>query len=188
MEREALPRLVDAGRLSQAAKLHNELAELLEAEGMPEQAIENFEKASDLFSAENATTSSHKALIRVAHLCATLDSPQLDRAADIFGRVGQECLSNNLLKFQAKGYFFNGFLCILARTDVVAAEAALNRFKEMDYTFPGSRECKLCEDILQVRALPDRRVRAGGQTGRAVCSLRIGFRFAGWCADRRVAS
>ena len=149
MTHEALARLVDAGRMSQAAKLYLELAELLEAEGMADVAIENFEKASDLFIAENATSSSHKALIRVAHLCATLEPPELERAADVFAKVGGECLSNNLLKFQAKGYFFNAFLCILARTDVVAADGALNRFKDMDYTFPGSRECKLCEDVLQ---------------------------------------
>jgi alpha-soluble NSF attachment protein len=149
MEHEALARLVDAGRMSQAAKLYNELAELLEAEGMADVAIANYEKASDLFVAENATSSSHKALIRVAHLCATLEPAELDKAADTFAKVAGECLSNNLLKFQAKGYFFNAFLCILARTDVVAADAALERFKEMDYTFPGSRECKLCEDVLQ---------------------------------------
>ena len=149
MEHEALARLVDAGRMSQAAKLYNELAELLEAEGMAAEAIANYEKASDLFVAENAVSSSHKALIRVAHLCATTEPPELDKSADTFAKVGGECLSNNLLKFQAKGYFFNAFLCILARTDVVAADGALNRFKEMDYTFPGSRECKLCEDILQ---------------------------------------
>ena len=149
MEHEALARLVDAGRMSQAAKLYNELAELLEAEGMADVAIANYEKASDLFVAENATSSSHKALIRVAHLCATLEPAELDKAADTFAKVAGECLSNNLLKFQAKGYFFNAFLCILARTDVVAADSALERFKEMDYTFPGSRECKLCEDVLQ---------------------------------------
>ena len=131
------------------ARRYQELAELLEAEGMPVEAIENYEKASDLFLAENSTSSSHKALIRVAHLAATLEPPELERAADTFTKVGSECLTNNLLKFQAKGYFFNAFLCILARTDVVAADGALARFKEMDYTFPGSRECKLCDDVLQ---------------------------------------
>jgi len=134
---------------ARCARRYHELAELLEAEGMPVEAIENYEKASDLFLAENSTSSSHKALIRVAHLAATLEPPELERAADTFTKVGSECLTNNLLKFQAKGYFFNAFLCILARTDVFAADGALARFKKMDYTFPGSRECKLCDDVLQ---------------------------------------
>lgn len=141
--------MVDAGRLSQAAKLHLEIGELLEAEGQQETAIENLEKAADLFAAENTTTSTHKCLIKAAHLYATLEPPSLDKAAEIFMRVGTESLSNNLLKFSAKGFFFNAFLCVLARTDVVAAEQLLNRTKDLDYTFPGSRECRLCEDCLQ---------------------------------------
>jgi alpha-soluble NSF attachment protein len=146
---EALPRMIEAGRLSQAAKTHNEIAELLEADNMIEDAIENFEKAADLFAAENTTTSMHKCLIKAAHLYAMTEPPSLEKAAELFIRVGQESLSNNLLKFSAKGHFFEAFLCTLARTDVVAAEMQLNRTKDMDYTFPGSRECKLCEDILQ---------------------------------------
>lgn len=36
LEREAMPRIVESGRLSQAAKLHQELAETLESEGQLE--------------------------------------------------------------------------------------------------------------------------------------------------------
>ncbi len=39
---------------------------------------------------------------------------------------------------------------MLATGDVVAADRDLNRYKDMDYTFPGTRECKLCEDVVQV--------------------------------------
>lgn len=149
LETEAVPRLVDAGRMGQAAKLYNEIADLLEAEGLTEQAIANFEKAADMFSAENTATAAQKCMIKVGHLCASKEAPEFARAADIFARVATESMSNPLLKFQARGLLFEAFLCTLAQADVVAADAALARFKDIDYTFPGSRECKLCEDILQ---------------------------------------
>jgi alpha-soluble NSF attachment protein len=77
------------------------------------------------------------------------DPPDLSEAASIFESIGSECLSNNLLKFQSKSHFFDAILCILAKGDVVAADISLNKYKDMDYTFPGCRECKLCEDIVQ---------------------------------------
>lgn len=144
-----MPRLVDAGRMGQAAKLYNEIADLLEAEGLTEQAIVNFEKAADMFSAENTATAAQKCMIKIGHLCASKDAPEFARAAEIFTRVATESMSNPLLKFQARGLLFEAFLCTLAQADVVAADAALSRSKDIDYTFPGSRECKLCEDILQ---------------------------------------
>lgn len=149
LEREAMPRIVESGRLSQAAKLHQELAETLESEGQLESAIENFQKAADYFAAENATSSAQKAEHRVGRLNAMLDPPNLERASEILEKIGSDSLSNSLLKFQAKNHFFDAVLCTLATTDIVTADAKLARYKEMDYTFPGCRECKLLEDIVQ---------------------------------------
>jgi hypothetical protein len=157
LETEALPRIVDAGKLSQAAKLHNEVAEMMESEGAMEEAISHFQQAADLFIAENAASTALKCSTRIAHLSAQMDPPDLARAAEVFEHVGTESLSSNLLKFGAKSAFFNAVLCTLARGDVVAGERDLERFKELDYTFPGCRECKLLEDVVQVRA---RRVHA----------------------------
>jgi len=149
LEREALPRIVESGHMSQAAKLHNEIAELLEGEDLVAAAIENYEKAADMFTAENAMSSAHKCLAKVARLSVRLEPPNYDRTAAVFEQIGSECLGNNLLKFQAKNYFFDAMLAILAKGDVVAAELALGKFNDMDYTFPGSRESKLCGDLVQ---------------------------------------
>jgi alpha-soluble NSF attachment protein len=148
LETEALPRIVDAGRLSQAAKLHNEVAEMMESEGAYEEAIRHFTEAADLFVAENASSTALKCVTRVAHLSAQLDPPDYARAAEMFERVGTESLSSNLLKFGAKSAFFNAVICTLARGDVVSGERDLERFKELDYTFPGCREAKLLEDVV----------------------------------------
>ena len=80
-------------------------------------------------------------------LAARTDPPDYEKAAAEFERVGKDSLSSNLLKFGAKGNFFNAAICLMARGDIVAADAAVARFKEMDYTFSGCRECKLIDDV-----------------------------------------
>ena len=147
IDNEALPRMVDAGRLSQAAKLHQELAEMMEEGEMFEEAMVNFQKAADFFIAENAASTAAKCSGKIAFLAARTDPPDYERAAAEFEKVGRDSLSSNLLKFGAKGNFFNAVICLLARGDIVAGESALGRFKEMDYTFGGSRECKLLDDV-----------------------------------------
>ncbi|RYG50073.1 hypothetical protein EON67_05935 [archaeon] len=119
-------------------QLHQELAEMLETEEQYAEAIHNFEQAANFFTAENSTGAAQKASVRIAHHCAIMPEPDLRRSAELFERVAGECLSNNLLKFQAKNYLFNAVLCTLARGDVVDAEHNLNKYKDMDYTFPGA--------------------------------------------------
>ncbi len=70
LETEALPRMVDAGRLSQAAKLHQEVAETLEEEEQREEAMLHYQKAADLFNAENAASTASKCLVKIAFLAA----------------------------------------------------------------------------------------------------------------------
>ena len=148
LETEALPRIVDAGRLSQAAKLHGEVAEMFEAEGQFDEAIKHFRQCADLHNAENASSTALKSLSRIATLSAQLDPPDWAQAAETFERVGTESLNSNLLKFGAKSNFFNAVMCTLASGDVVAAERALDKYKELDYTFPSCREAKLADDVL----------------------------------------
>jgi len=138
LETEALPRMVDAGRLSQAAKLHQEVAEMMEDEGQFEGAMDNYQKSADLFNAENAGSTASKCLAKIGHIAAQCDPPDFERAAAVFASVGADCLNSNLLKFSAKGYFFCSTICTLARGDIVAAEGDLNKFKEQDYTFSGA--------------------------------------------------
>lgn len=83
----------------------------------------------------------------ITHLCAPAaqtDPPDLEKSAAMFEQVGSDCLSSNLMKFSAKGNFFNAVICTLARGDIVAAEGSLNKYKDMDYTFGGG----YCFDIL----------------------------------------
>ncbi len=134
IENECLPRLVDAGRMSQAAKLHEEVAKLFEDGLELESAIDHYGKAADLFAAENSASTASKSRVNVARLCAMTEPPDFVRASEVFAEAGTEAMGSNLLKFQAKELFQKAVLCTLAHGDVVAAEQQFDKFKDVDYT------------------------------------------------------
>ncbi len=151
--------LIDAGRLTQAAKLSKECAELFENEDVSTEggekssvvlAIESYEQAAELFGMEDSKSSASTCLAKVAELCsAALDPPDLLRAAKIYEDLGRRCLDSNLLKFNAKGYFLQAIFCHLANNDAVGAGQALQRYEGLDYTFGEAREGKFCRRLIE---------------------------------------
>jgi alpha-soluble NSF attachment protein len=151
--------LTDTGRLTQAAKLCKECAELYEndevhMEGAQKSstvlAIEQYEQAAELFGLEESKSQKSTCLAKVAELCsAALDPPDLTRAASIYDELGRNCLESNLLKFNAKGYFLQSILCHLGNSDAVGAEQALAKYEGIDYTFGESREGKFAASLVE---------------------------------------
>jgi|Transcript_15067 alpha-soluble NSF attachment protein len=155
----AIALMVDAGRLSQAAKMSKEVAELFENEDVPADdgekssivaAIESYEQASELFGMENSNSQASQCMAKVAELCSgALDPPDLLRAARIYEDLGKGCLDSNLLKYNAKGHFLQSIMCHLANNDSIAASQALQRYESMDYTFGESREGKFSQQLVE---------------------------------------
>jgi tetratricopeptide (TPR) repeat protein len=143
LEGEALPRMIDAGRLAQAAKLHEEVAKMLEDEHEYAQAMEHFGKAADLFSAENSASTAQKAKQNVARLAALMEPPDYEKSSETYAECGMEAMASQLLKFGAKECFQRAVFCTLARNDLVTAQAQFEKFKEQDYTLEGAFWC-LC--------------------------------------------
>lgn len=149
--------MTDAGRVMQAAKLSKECAELYENEEMDTEekshtvlAIEAYEQAADLFSAEDANSQASQCLAKVAELCSVaLEPPDLLRAAQLYDDLGRKCLDSNLLKFNAKGYFLQAILCHLANNDAIAAQQATDRYQTLDYTFGSAREGKFASQLIE---------------------------------------
>lgn len=149
--------LIDAGRLTQAAKLCKECAELYETEEVEVGekshvvlAIESFEQAAELFGMEDSKSQASACQAKVAELAsAALEPPDLTRAAGIYDQLGRKCLDSNLLKFNAKGYFLQSILCHLANNDGVGAEQALAKYEGVDYTFGESREGKFSRQLVE---------------------------------------
>lgn len=141
----------------QAAKLSKEIAELYENEEIDEEdkshivlAIEAYEQASELFGMEDSKSSTSQCLGKIAELCsAALDPPDFGRASKIYDDLGRRCLSSNLLKFNAKGYFLQAVLCHLATGDDVGAEQAGAKYESLDYTFADSREGKFASALIE---------------------------------------
>jgi len=156
--KDAVTLYTDNGRITQAAKLCKECAELYENEEVTTDdekssivlAIESYEQASELFGMEDAKSQSSQCLAKVAELCSgALDPPDLVRAAGIYDDLGRRCLDSNLLKFNAKGYFLQATLCHLASGDPVGANQALQRYEGLDYTFGESREGKFARQLVE---------------------------------------
>jgi alpha-soluble NSF attachment protein len=154
---QAVSLYTDNARITQAAKLCKEIAELYENEEIEEDdkshivlAIESYEQASELFGMEDSKSAASQCLGKIAELCsAALDPPDYGRASKIYDDLGRRCLSSNLLKFNAKGYFLQAILCHLAHGDDVGAEQAAAKYESLDYTFGDSREGKFGNALVE---------------------------------------
>lgn len=158
--REAISLLTDAGRITQAAKLSKECAELYENDEIPTDgdgekssvvmAIECYEQAAELFEMENAKSSTSTCMGKVAELCsAALDPPDFLRASQIYDELGRNCLNSPLLKYNARAYFLQAVFCHLAVGDPIGANQAIQRYEGADYTFSESREGKFCKNLVE---------------------------------------
>ena len=58
-------------------------------------------------------------------------------------------VSNNLMKWSVKDYFLKSGLCHLAVGDMVAVNRALEKYRDMDPTFPSTREHQLLVDLYE---------------------------------------
>lgn len=155
--KQAVSLYTDNARITQAAKISKEVAELYEVEEIDEDgkshivlAIESYEQASELFGMEDSKSSASQCLAKIAELCsAALDPPDFLRASSIYDDLGRRCLDSNLLKFNAKGYFLQAIFCHLASGDAVGGRQALDRYQNVDYTFGDSREGKFANALIE---------------------------------------
>mmetsp|Transcript_17837 Transcript_17837/g.42079 ORF Transcript_17837/g.42079 Transcript_17837/m.42079 type:complete len:309 (+) Transcript_17837:215-1141(+) len=149
----AISLMMDNGRLTQAAKMSRECAELFENDDTGDfidKAIEYYQQAADLFEMEDSKSQASTCKGKIAELAsAAKDPPDLLTAGKIYNDLGINCLDSNLLKFNAKGYFLQAILCQLANGDVIGAQNALQRYEAVDYTFSESREGKFCSSLIK---------------------------------------
>ncbi|GAB4813327.1 hypothetical protein N2152v2_000373 [Parachlorella kessleri] len=142
---QAVSLYTDMGRLGMAARQLREIAEVLEKEGNKEESIMFYEQAGDLFHTENSTSESNKCNLKIAQFSAELE--RYPKAIELYEEVAKASVDNNLLKYSAKGYLLNAGICQLCNADVMTMRTAIERYKDIDINFDGSRECKLLEDL-----------------------------------------
>ena len=135
----------DMGRFTIAAKHHQTIAELFEAQtGDLDQAMQHYEQAAEYFKGEESHSSANKCMLKVAEYCATLE--KYEKAIKIYETVAAASLENQLLKYAAKDQFFRASLCHLC-IDALNAQHAVQKYEEQYPAFGDSREAKLIKVI-----------------------------------------
>mmetsp|Transcript_16287 Transcript_16287/g.15611 ORF Transcript_16287/g.15611 Transcript_16287/m.15611 type:complete len:299 (-) Transcript_16287:212-1108(-) len=136
----------ESGRFSLSSRYYKEIAEIYEADGNMDGAIESFQQAANLFIGDNKQQNANQCLLKIANLSSAADD--FSKAGEIFESLGRESMGSRLGAYSAKGHFLQCCLCYLALGDGVAMRAKLDDFKNLDYSFPPSRECDLLEKLL----------------------------------------
>jgi len=137
----------DMGRLGMAARQIREVAEILEREGGKEEALVFYEQAADLFATDNSTAEANKCLLKVAEFSA--EAEKYAKAIDIYEAIARKCAENNLLRFSTKGHLLHAAICSLCLSGPGPTAERLQRYKEIDINFDGSRECNLLESVVE---------------------------------------
>jgi len=136
---------LDEGRFSMAAKHQKEIAEIYEADGEIESAIEAYRLAADYFEGDNQPSHANGCWLKVAYFAAQLE--QYQKAIEIYEQISKSSVGNNLIKWSVKDYLFRAGLCHLCIGDIVAIRRAFDNYQALDHTFGGSREYKLLTDL-----------------------------------------
>lgn len=135
------------GRLHSAAAQEKEIAKLYEEElSSPERAMESYRRAAEWYADEESHATANSCKLKVATFAAQLE--RYSEAIELFEKIGEESLNNQLSKWSVKDYFLKAGLCWLAIPDDVGARSALERYLDWDPGFRNTRECKFLDDII----------------------------------------
>ena len=69
------------------------------------------------------------------------------KAIEQYEKVASASVGNNLMRYSVKDYFLKAGICHLATGDMVATNRALEKYRDMDPTFPSTREHQLLVDL-----------------------------------------
>lgn len=129
----------EKGRFRQAADRSKDIATIYQQEGGDlVGALEAFEEAGDLYSAEDAIATANSCYKEAADLAATLE--EYPRAIKHYENVASNSLGSALTKYSVKEYYLKAGLCWLATGDVITAKRAIETYSAADGTFPSTRE------------------------------------------------
>ncbi|KAL3421904.1 alpha-soluble NSF attachment protein [Phlyctema vagabunda] len=111
-------------------------------------ALQDYEAAAKIFDREtNSQALANKLWLKVAEIAAI--EGDYFKAIENFEKVAASAVSNNLLKWSVKEYFLKAGLCHLASGDMVATNRAFAKYRDMDPTFPSTREHQLLIDLAE---------------------------------------
>ncbi|KAH9245781.1 hypothetical protein BASA81_016718 [Batrachochytrium salamandrivorans] len=146
-KKSLLELLSQKGRFSAAANNQKQIAEIYENDlADMEKAMSAYDQAGEWYSGEDSTAQANACMLKVAMFSATLE--QYEKAVDLFERVANKSLDNNLTKWSVREYLFKAGICILCIGDTVRTKTTFDRYISMDNSFGDTREYKLLESLL----------------------------------------
>lgn len=145
---------IKMGKFSNAAKVYKDIAESFEKD--PKTVIEAadfFRQAGELFETENSKSTATSCFARQAE--NLLAGKDYDEAIKVFEKCAERSVDEKLLTFGVKDYLYKGILCRFGRLKKDALQEgleeiknAMDKYKDLDVKFADTRECKLCETVL----------------------------------------
>lgn len=141
-------------KFSSAAKTMKEIAEIYESLDEFSNAVAAYEDAAKYYQAEDSPTTANQCLLKVADIIS-VKMEDFRRAAQLYEKVAIDSMDNTLTKWSVKDYFFKALLCQLAVLDASGTRLALDKYKDLNVQFGGSRECKFIEAITEAFAEND---------------------------------
>jgi len=157
--KNAIQLQLDADRFSQAARLQEEIGDMMAEDDHLDEAIAAYELSADYYEAENDIGNKNKRLLKVAHMCGK--AKKWAKAIKIFESTAKASADNNLLRWKVKEYIFKAMLlnlCLFAEDDMSgkkkvswpsAGMAVNERYCDISDIYAGSRECKLVVEIVE---------------------------------------
>lgn len=150
MYQKSMGIVLDEGQFGLAARSAKDIAELLESEKSTDEAVKYYLLASEYFeSASNNASNVAGCRLKAAHLLASAEPPQFDKAADLFENCGRDAATASTVRgHSAKEYLFKAAICRLALGDVVGTRRAADEYGTYFYDWPSSRESTFIATIL----------------------------------------
>lgn len=144
----AIQQYCKKGNFRRAAGLKEKLGELYELDlGDLKRAVSAYENGAEWYEGDGAAVLANKLWLKVADIAAV--DGDYYKAIEAYEKVAQASINNNLMKYSVKDYLLKAGLCHLATKDMISATRALEKYSEMDPTFPSQREYKLLADICE---------------------------------------
>ncbi|KAK3946209.1 soluble NSF attachment protein [Diplogelasinospora grovesii] len=112
----------------------------------PKRALECSDTAAQWYESDGATALANKMWLKVAEYAAL--NNDFYRAIEIYEKVADSSLGNNLMMYSVKDYYFKALICQLATKDLVATHRNLERYQQKDPGFANTRECMLMTDLV----------------------------------------
>lgn len=144
---------LQGNRYNQAARLQEEIGDMLAEDDYYDKAIEAYEQSAQYYETENDHANAQKRRLKIAHM--SVKDKNYERSIEIFERVASENVDNNLLRWKVKEYLFKAMLCVICQgvADDVKKwdkqQATQEKYKNISDMYATAREAKLIDTIIE---------------------------------------